>query len=49
MRKLLSVEVAGWRNEMESIKEHYARFGDKLPQELTNQLNALKEPLKNLE
>ena len=47
MKELLSVDVAGWKNEMESIKEHYARFGDKLPQELTDQLNALKERLNN--
>ena len=45
MRELLSVAVTGWKNEMESIEEHYARFGDKLPQELTDQLNALKNRL----
>jgi GTP-dependent phosphoenolpyruvate carboxykinase len=42
MRELLSVEVDGWKNEMMSIKEHYARFGDRLPQELIDQLSALK-------
>ena len=39
------MEVAGWKNEMESVKELYARFGDKLPQELTDQLSALKRRL----
>ena len=36
--ELLNVDVAGWKKEVASIKEHYARFGDKLPQELTDQL-----------
>ena len=47
MRELLSVDVAGWKIEMESIKELYSRFGNKLPQELTNHLSALKKRLKN--
>ena len=45
MRELLSVDVAGWKTEMESIKELYSHFGDKLPQELTNQPCALKSAL----
>ena len=45
MRELLYVDVAGWKTEMESIKKLYSHFGDKLPQELTNQLSALKKRL----
>ena len=47
MRELLYMDVAGWKIEMESIKELYSRFGDKLPHELTNQLRALKKRLNN--
>lgn len=36
-------------SEVTAAKELYARFGDKLPQELTDQLNALKVRLNNLE
>ncbi|MBN2802949.1 MAG: phosphoenolpyruvate carboxykinase (GTP) [Deltaproteobacteria bacterium] len=46
MAELLSVDVKGWINELDSIKEHYARFGDKLPQELTDQLAILEDRLK---
>ena len=49
MQELLSLDVAGWKNEVESIEEHYARFGDKLPGELNTQLSALKKRLDNLE
>jgi phosphoenolpyruvate carboxykinase (GTP) len=47
MRQLLSVEKEGWVSEIEMIKEHYAIFGDKLPKELSTQLTALEERLKN--
>ena len=43
--ELLSLDVAGWKNEVESITEYSARFGDKLPKELTDQLSALKKRL----
>ena len=45
MEVLLSVDKEGWLKEIEMIKEHYARFGDKLPTELTAQLSALEERL----
>ena len=45
MRELRSVDAAGWKIEMESIKELYSRFGAKLSLELTNQLSALKKRL----
>jgi len=47
MEEILSVNKEQWLAEVESIKEHYASFGDRLPEELKNQLAALEERLKN--
>jgi len=38
--------VEAWLNEIPGIEEHYAQFGDRLPQELRDELNQLKERLK---
>ncbi len=46
MDQLLKVEVEAWLNEIPGIEEHYAQFGDRLPQELRDELNQLKERLK---
>jgi phosphoenolpyruvate carboxykinase (GTP) len=46
MAELLKVNKEEWLKEVESIKEHYAKFGDKLPKEMTKQLAALEERLK---
>ena len=40
-----ALSVAGWKNELAMIKEHYAKFGDRLPQELVKQLEALEARL----
>ncbi|MFH1742471.1 MAG: phosphoenolpyruvate carboxykinase (GTP) [bacterium] len=45
MAELLSMDKEGWLNEIEMIKEHYARFGDKLPKTLADQLEALIDRL----
>ena len=45
LAELLKVDTEGWKQELAMIEEHYAKFGDKLPQELKNQLAALKERL----
>ena len=45
VKGLLNVDVELWKEEAKGIEEFYAKFGDKLPQELRNQLNALKERL----
>ncbi|MDD2479383.1 MAG: phosphoenolpyruvate carboxykinase (GTP) [Victivallaceae bacterium] len=47
MKELLSVDKEGWQKEFDSIKEHYARFGDKLPKALNDQLDLLEGRLKN--
>ncbi|MBO7327602.1 MAG: phosphoenolpyruvate carboxykinase (GTP), partial [Lentisphaeria bacterium] len=45
LEELLKVDVDGWKNELAMIKEHYAKFGDRLPQELLKQLEALEARL----
>ncbi|HEX2945100.1 MAG TPA: phosphoenolpyruvate carboxykinase (GTP) [Clostridia bacterium] len=46
MAELLKVNNDEWLKEVVSIKEHYAKFGDKLPKEMAKQLAALEERLK---
>ena len=43
MKNLCSADKAGWIKEVESIEEFYAKFGDKLPKALKEELVALKE------
>ena len=45
MDALLSVNKEEWKAEVESIKEHYANYGAKMPQELLEQLMALEKRL----
>jgi phosphoenolpyruvate carboxykinase (GTP) len=45
MAELLKVDVNDWRIEVGSIKEYYSQFGDKLPQGLKDELNALEKRL----
>ncbi len=45
MAELLKVKKDEWLKEVESIKEHYAKYGEKLPTELKNQLAALEKRL----
>ncbi|MGE5554439.1 MAG: phosphoenolpyruvate carboxykinase (GTP) [Betaproteobacteria bacterium] len=42
LAELLSVDKDGWRAEVASLKEYYARFGARLPQELNQQLADLE-------
>lgn len=46
MTELLKVNKDEWLREVASIKEHYAKFGSKLPKELTAQLEALEKRLQ---
>jgi phosphoenolpyruvate carboxykinase (GTP) len=41
MAKLLAVEPQEWLAQLPQIQEHYARFGEQLPAELRQQLEAL--------
>jgi phosphoenolpyruvate carboxykinase (GTP) len=43
--KLLSVDAAGWKAEIPSMKEHFAQFGDRMPKGLTEELAALERRL----
>jgi phosphoenolpyruvate carboxykinase (GTP) len=45
MQKLLSVDIDGWKQQLPQIRDHYAKFGDKLPAELAAQLAALEQRL----
>jgi phosphoenolpyruvate carboxykinase (GTP) len=45
MKELLTVDKEIWRGEAQEIEEHYKKFGDKLPKELRQQLDALEKRL----
>jgi len=45
MAKLLDVDIAAWKSELPSLKEHLDSFGERLPAELNAQLAALVERL----
>jgi phosphoenolpyruvate carboxykinase (GTP) len=44
--ELLNVDVEEWLNEIESIREHYARFEETLPEALSDELAALEARLR---
>jgi phosphoenolpyruvate carboxykinase (GTP) len=45
LHTLLSVDVDGWQTALPQIEAHFAQFGDRLPLELTQQLDALRARL----
>ena len=46
MEELLHVDTEEWLNEIALIREHYARFGEKLPKALSDELDALETRLQ---
>ncbi|MDE0482004.1 MAG: phosphoenolpyruvate carboxykinase (GTP) [Candidatus Poribacteria bacterium] len=46
MTELLEVDTEEWLNEIQSIREHYERFEDKLPKALSDELEALESRLR---
>ena len=46
LKDILTVDKDVWEKEVEEIEKHYEKFGDKLPAELRNQLETLKNNLK---
>ena len=46
LSKLLSVDLDGWIAEVSSIRSHFDKFGDRLPQGLAAELNNLEDRLK---
>lgn len=47
MEKLLSVSTADWVEEVNGLEEFYAKFGDRLPGEIWDELRALKNRLSD--
>jgi len=45
--EILSVDVNGWREAIPQIREHYAAFGPKLPNQLAAALDSLDTSLTN--
>jgi phosphoenolpyruvate carboxykinase (GTP) len=45
LRELLSVDHDGWIAEVEGVKEYYEVFGDRVPQALRDELQALRKRL----
>ncbi len=46
LARLLSVDVEGWLAEVPLIRQHLAKFGDKLPAALNEEVNRLEQRLK---
>jgi phosphoenolpyruvate carboxykinase (GTP) len=45
LAELLRVDESGWREELPLIEEHFAKFGDRLPAALREQLDSLRTRL----
>ncbi|HEY1988300.1 MAG TPA: phosphoenolpyruvate carboxykinase (GTP) [Acidimicrobiales bacterium] len=45
MDELLAFDVEGWRAEVPGIREHYAKFGNKLPAKLNAEVDRLEKQL----
>jgi phosphoenolpyruvate carboxykinase (GTP) len=45
LQELLRVDVDGWKAEIPSIREHYKKFGDKLPEALKEELEKMEKRL----
>lgn len=46
LKEILSVDNSLWRDEAKGIEEFYAKFGDRLPKALSDELNTLKANLE---
>ena len=47
MAKLLDVDAEGWRQEIDQLEAHYASIGERLPDELKDELRELEKRLAN--
>jgi phosphoenolpyruvate carboxykinase (GTP) len=45
MQTLLTVDVEGWKKELDGLAEYYDGFGDRLPMALRDKLNGIRERL----
>ena len=48
LKSILEVDKDVWTKEADEIEEHYKKFGDRLPEELREQLNNLKANLAKM-
>jgi phosphoenolpyruvate carboxykinase (GTP) len=46
LAKLLNVDIDGWLAEVPSIREYFAKFGNRLPKGLASEVDALEQRLK---
>jgi len=49
MTELLKVNVTEWKNELNTIKEHYKKFGSKIPKALLDELASLESVFPKLD
>jgi phosphoenolpyruvate carboxykinase (GTP) len=47
MARLLEVDTDGWLAQLPQVEAHFANFGDKLPNELNDQLHGLESRLRS--
>jgi phosphoenolpyruvate carboxykinase (GTP) len=46
MQELCSVDIEGWKKEIDDVrKNHYPQFGNRLPKELSDELDAIEKRL----
>ena len=45
LKQLLAVDVSGWKKEVEDVAANYAKFGNRLPKGLSDQLDGLRKRL----
>ncbi len=48
LKSILTVDKEVWEKEVAEIEEHYKKFGDRLPQELREQLETLKKNIADI-
>jgi len=46
LEELLAVDIKGWLDDLPRVREHLAKFGDKLPQGIRDELEELEKRLK---
>lgn len=49
MEELLRIDIDGWLEEVGGIGEHYARFEERMPEELREELDALEARLRKMQ
>lgn len=46
IKKLLEVDIEGWKKEVDSVEEYFKIFGNRLPVELKEQVSKLRKRLE---